>query len=239
MFAYEEIIYQPAFYFLVSLTIVLTLGYSWGRRWNRRVLVNALDPLLEVFKARDQQFTNIGGQTGFHATIVPGNIRTVRKVDITITLLPRQSWLYLPFSLLVRRFDRMQMTFEFNKRGKRIREEAHLIEARFSKTMGNSIENAESLDREELRWGERAFLLYSSSERSRAWMHRLMDDLSEPGTLRHAALVPHRERAYLFIIPKPGTVATTSGTVARWLDSIESAGDEEPSSADTSQAPEN
>ena len=232
MFAYEQIIYQPAFYFLLAFTIVLTLGYSWGRRWNRRVLVNALDPLLDVFKAQDQRFTNIGGQTGFHATIIPGNIRTVRAVDITITLLPRQSWLYLPFSLLVRRFDRMQVAFEFNKRGKRIREEAHLVEERFSKTMGNSIEHADSLNREELSWGGRTFLLYSSSEMSRAWMQRLMGDLGEPGTVRHAAIVPERERAYLFIIPKPGTVPETCGTVARWLDAIHLAGDEATPSAD-------
>ena len=127
----------------------------------------------------------------------------------------------------------MQVAFEFNKRGKRIREEAHLIETRFSKTMGNSIENADSLNCEELSWGERTFVLYSSSGLSRAWMQRLMDELAEPGTLRHIALVPKRERAYLFIIPKPGTVPKICDLVARWLDMIVSADESPTPSTDT------
>ena len=215
---YEHLLYTPAFYFLIAFTITLTLGYTWGRRWNRRVVVNALDPLLSIFNARDQQFTNIGGQTGFHANIVPGNMRSVRRIDVTLTILPRQSWLYMPFSLLVRKFDRMQTIFFFTKHGKAIREEVHLIEKRFATMMGNSIENADSFTREEIEWGTRRFYVYSSSAKSRKWVQHLIDRFGEPGTLRHAALIPREERAYLFLIPKVGTVPPQITQFRDWIE---------------------
>ncbi|MFW6228713.1 MAG: hypothetical protein ACOC2V_04570 [Alkalispirochaeta sp.] len=65
MLQYEYLLYTPAFYFLVAFTLLLTFGYLVGRRQNRRIVMSALDPLLEVFKAKDHQFTNIGGQTGY------------------------------------------------------------------------------------------------------------------------------------------------------------------------------
>jgi hypothetical protein len=220
VFAYEDIVYQPAFYLLIAFTIVLTLGFSWGRRWNKRVLMNALDPLLEIFRARDQQFTNIGGQTGFHANIIPGNVRTVRRIDVTITLLPRQSWLYMPFSLATRRFDRMQTIFFFNKRGRALREEAHLIDARFERMMGNRIENAGSLSVETVEWGGRTFHIYSAGAASRAAISDLQTRLGEPRTLRHAAIVPQSERAYAFVIPRHGTVPPVMTAIRDWLNGL-------------------
>ena len=218
MFQYEHLIYTPAFYFLIALTLALTFGYTWGRRWNRKIVVNALDPLLVVFKARDQQFTNISGETGFHANIVPGNMRSVRRIDVTLTILPRQSWLYMPFSLLVRKFDRMQNFFYFNKRGKALREEAHLIDVRFEKMMGNRVENVDTLECETVRWGDRTFHLYSASSRSREWLLHLKEKLGQPSSLRHVAIVPEKQRAYLFCIPKVGTVAPLMETFRDWLD---------------------
>jgi hypothetical protein len=218
MFAYEQIIYQPAFYFLIAITITLTIGYTWGRRLNRRIVVNALDPLLEVFKARDQQFTNIGGQTGFHANIVPGNMRGARRIDVTLTVLPRQSWLYMPISLLVRKFDRFHLTVFFNKRGKKLHEEAHLIDTRFEKMAGNRIEHADRLSRREVDWGPRVFALYSSGEDSEARLRQLMERYGEPGPIRHVAILPDEERAYFFQIPRVGTVAPNVAIFRDWID---------------------
>lgn len=225
MFAYENIIYQPAFYFLIAITIALTLGYSWGRRINRRIVVNALDPLLDLFKARDQQFTNIGGQTGFHANIVPGNMRSVRRIDVTLTVLPRQSWLYMPFSLLIRKFDRFSMILFFNKRGRTITEEGHLIDTRFEKMMGNRIENAPSLEVREIDWAGRSFHLYSASAAIAAALEALVERYGEPGPIRHIAIVPSEERAYYFQIPRVGTVAPNVSIFRDWLEEhVESAG---------------
>ena len=225
MLAYENIVYQPAFYLLIAVTILLTLGYTWGRRGNRRILMAALDPLLEVFRARDQQFTNIGGQTGFHANVVPGNSRTVRRLDVTVTLLPRQSWLYMPVSLLIRKFDRFQAILFFNKRGRALREEAHLIDARFARMAGNRIEHVDRLSREEIEWGGRTFHLYTAGDRSRGWMEDLRSRLGDPLTLQHVAIVPEQQRAFVSIIPRVGTVPPIMATVRDWLDASAAGGD--------------
>ncbi len=218
MFQYENLVYTPAFYFLIAFSLLLTFGYLFGRKYNRRVVMDALDPLLQVFKAKDQQFTNIGGQTGYHANIVPGNMRSIRRIDATLTILPRQSLLYLPVSLLTRRFDRMQTFFFYSKRGKAINEEAHLVEPRFERMMGNRIENAAALRKEEVTWGTRRFHLYTTSERSRKWMENLMNRLGDAGTIRHAAVIPQEERAYLFVIPRVGTVAEKMTAFRDWLE---------------------
>lgn len=217
MLAYEYLIYTPAFYFLVAFTLILTFGYTWGRRFNRRILTGALDPLTEIFHARDQEFTNIGGQTGFHARIVPGRSRVLREVDATVTLLPRQSLLYLPFSLLTRRSDRLQMLLHFNKRGRDLAYEAHLIEPAFERRMGNHIENAGALSREEISWGGRRFVLYAEHPDARGWMERIMSDLPDPGTVRHLAIVPAQQQAYLFMVPKVGEVPRTVPVLRDWL----------------------
>lgn len=227
MFAYEYLIYTPAFYFLVAFTLILTFGYTWGRRFNRRVLTSALDPLIEIFHARDQEFTNIGGQTGFHARIVPGRSRVVREVDATVTLLPRQSLLYLPFSLLTRRSDRLQMILQFNKRGRSLQQEAHLIEPGFGKRMGNRIENADSLEQDTVQWGGRGFRLYAGGPDARAWVQQLMQQLPEPGGIRHVAIVPAQQQAYLFLVPRVGEVSRVVPSVRDWLDSLVEPADQE------------
>lgn len=223
MFQFEEIVYQPAFYFLIAGTIVISLAYRWGRRRNRQIVVSALDPLIEIFRARDQQFTNIGGQTGFHANIVPNASDSTRRVDVTLTLLPRHSLLYMPISRLTRRYDRMYVTFEFNKKGRRIDEEAHLIEARFEKRPGNRIENADELDRREISWGGFTFHLYAASDRSRAWIEDAMQRLEVPGDVRHLAVVPGQARGYLFLIPRRDRVAPVVMKVRDWLDATATA----------------
>ncbi len=101
-----EITTSPWFYLLIAASLFLTLTYSWGRRKNKRIFLSAFNGLLAVVNSKDQQFTNIGGIAGYHANIVPKNNTLVRRVDATITLLPRQSLMFMPFSLLVRRFDR-------------------------------------------------------------------------------------------------------------------------------------
>ncbi len=220
MFAHSEIATQPAFYLLIAVTILLSLGFTWGRRRNKRILHGSFDALSDVLKPRDQQYTNIGGETGYHANFIPGAARTVRRVDATMTLLPRQSWLYMPFSLLIRRFDRLFLVFHMNKRGKKILKEGHLIETRFEKMRGNVISSADTLQNELIEWGGMKFHIYAEDDQVRSWMLALKERLGSPENFRHAALVPAEENAYLFQIPRPATVRHTVTVFRDWLDSL-------------------
>jgi hypothetical protein len=208
---------QPVFYLFIAVTILLSLGYIWGRRRNKRIFFNAFETMVEVLKPKDQQFTNIGGLSGYHANIIPRKNKYIRRVDATITLLPRQSWLYYPFSKLVRRYDRMFMLFHLSPKAVGVLEEGHIIERRYSGFMGASIENADTLTKEEIEWGGLTFYLYYENERVKRELEDARARLGKPSTLRHLALVPDQDRMWIFMIPKLGTVHPVVNTLTNWF----------------------
>lgn len=208
---------QPIFYLFIAATILLSLGYIWGRRRNKRIFLSAFESMVEVLKPKDQQFTNIGGLSGYHANLIPRKNRYIRRVDATITLLPRQSWLYYPFSRLVRKFDRMFMLYSLSPKASGVLEEGHIIERRYSGFMGARIENADSLHKEEIEWGGMQFHRYYESEHVRRELDDAMNRLGEPGPLRHLALVPDQDRMWIFLIPRLGTVHRTVEVLTNWF----------------------
>lgn len=116
MFQNMQVTNQPVFYLFLAVSLLLSLGYIWGKRRNTRIHLSAFNAVVDFLKPKDQTFTNIGGLTGYHANIIPKINKTVRRVDLTLTMLPRQSWLYLPFSLILTRSDRLYVTLLFGKK---------------------------------------------------------------------------------------------------------------------------
>ena len=214
----SDVTQQPVFYLFVAATILLSLGYTWGKRRNTRIYLNAFNALVDVLKPKDQKFTNIGGLTGYHANIVPYKNRFLHHVEATITLLPRQSWLYYPFSKMIRRFDRLFITMIFSKKAENLTGEGHLIEERFSKFRGPKISNADNLEKEEIRWGKYNYILYYENEDVKKEMITLTQHMEDPGSVRHIALMPNQ--AHFFIIPKKGAVASAFPTLSRWLQKL-------------------
>ena len=138
---------QPVFYLFIAFTLLLTLGYSWGRRRNRGIHLSAFNALVETVQPKDQTFTNIGGLTGYHANLIPKQSAAVNRLDATITLLPRQSWLYFPFSLLTMRFDRLFISLSLTRKAVQGLKEGHLIEQGYASFRAPKIEAAERLRR--------------------------------------------------------------------------------------------
>ena len=213
----SDVLSQPVFLVFIFATILLSLGYFRGRRRNQRIVATALKGLEAVFDPKDQQFTNIGGLTGYHANIVPKKNRYVRRVDATITLLPRHSWLYLPISRVIRRFDRMFMVWHLTDKCTKAMAEGHLIEAGYSKFAGARILNIDSLEQETFIWGGKTFFLYSQTPAIRDTLLICKEKLGEPGSVRHIALVPEQERVFVFMIPRLGTVQPTVQTIFDWF----------------------
>ncbi len=220
LFETTDVTSQPVFYLFIGITILLTLGYSWGRRANKRIVIGALDDLQALFKPKDQQFTNIGGLTGYHANFIPLHNRHARRVDATCTLLPRQSWLYYPISRMIRRFDRLYLVFHLAEKAVGTLTEGHLIERRYSAFMGAKVENAAELERESFEWGGLQFELYYEDQVARDALLDVKARLGEPGGLRHVALVPEQDRMFLFMIPVRGTVGKTVGVIFEWFNAL-------------------
>ncbi len=215
---------QPVFYLFIAITILLTLGYSWGKRRNRKIIREAFDAITAVLRPKDQTFTNIGGLTGYHANFIPDRNRYIQQVDATMTLLPRQSWLWYPFSRMIRRFDRLFLSFHLARRAAGTLREGHLIEKKYSTFMGAKIENTDSLTMETFQWGNRTFYHYYRNEKVKTEMERCRERIGpDPGPLRHVALVPKRDRMFVFLIPEPGRVKPVVAAIHAWfLDVAES-----------------
>jgi hypothetical protein len=215
---YADIVHQPVFFLFIGFSVLLTLGYFWGRRSNRRIYRSAFNDLVDVVKPDDRNFTNIGGAIGFHANLFIKKKGTLcSRVDATITLLPRHSWLYLPISKLLRKYDRLFITLYMKKPPS---EEAHLIESKYSKFMGSKIENAHLMHHETVKWETLDFHLYYHSSEMREKMRSFMRTNPAPGIIRHIALVPEQKKGFIFMIPKKEQVARYFAPIYHWLPSV-------------------
>lgn len=215
MFQHDYIAQQPVFLLFIAFSFTLTFGYFWGRRRNKTIFLSAFNDLVSVLHPDDQTFTNIGGVIGYHANFfITKRGALISRVDATITLLPRQSWLYFPLSRLVRRYDRLFITFYFKKKPP---EEGHLIETRFSGFRSSHITNTDHLKKERIQWGAHEFLLYCQGEAVRSQFLRFIDKNPDPGVLRHMAIVPSQKKGYLCMIPGKTGVAACFAPVYRWF----------------------
>jgi len=217
MFPYEHLIGEPLFYLFIAFSFLLGLGYFWGKRINRRLFQSAFNDLVEVVQPVDQTFTNIGGLIGYHANLIPPKRSPAERVDATITFLPRHSWLWMPFSKLIRKYDRLFVTIHL--RWEPIAE-GHLIEKGYARFRGPKITNEESLRKEAITWGGRDFWLYYGNNAMRDHLARLVRDQEDPGELRHVAIVPDQKKCFVFLVPRRGEVARSFGPVYRWLPAI-------------------
>ena len=200
---------SPWFYLLIVCSVLLSLGYLWGRRRNKQIFFSAFNGLIAVLQPKDQQFTNIGGLSGYHANIVPHRNKLIRRVDATITLLARQSWLFFPISKLTRRFDRLFMVFHLSPKASGGLAEGHLLEEKYARFGSAKIARTEHLKKESIEWGKHRFFLYYEELWVREHLERCMTKLGDPGKVRHIALVPGQDRIWIFMIPRRGSVEPT------------------------------
>lgn len=205
---------SPLVVAFIAITVMLTLGYFWGRRKNRRICVNAFQDLVRLTGPTDQTFTNIGGTIGYHANLTFGRKHFLSGLDATLTLLPRQSLLYLPISLAIRGGDRLYVSLHL--RGRPFAE-SHLVEAGHARTRAGRIANRRQLEAGEVRWGHRRYLLYAGSAEARTHLEALVRAVDHPGPIRHVAVVPHHKRCFVLMAPGPHGVAQAFAPVYRWL----------------------
>lgn len=216
MFEHEYLLRQPLFFLFIAFSLFLSLGYYWGRRRNKRIFLSAFNDLVGIVKPDDQKFTNIGGTIGYHANLFVKK-GPVSQVDATITMLPRQAFLYMPISKLIMRHDRLFITIHLNRTPAG---EGHLIERKYAAFRGPKIKGAEKLYREDTKWGNLDFILYYENIKIRGHLEGLMKDLPVPGNLRHVALIPREKKGFVFAIPRMKEVGRDFEPVYRWLPKI-------------------
>lgn len=202
---------DPLFWLFVISTVILVYGFHWGRRANERIFRATMQDLMEVLKPVDQTFTNIGGVVGYHAKFSLPRECFAEQVEATITFLPRHAWLYLPFSLLIRRHDRLFITIHLRRS---FAGEGHLIEENYARRRHARITREDRLTREDIRWGGLNFTIYYDGLEMKTRLSELVKLKEDPGKVRHVALLGREKRCFIFMIP------TDKGTVKRDFTSL-------------------
>lgn len=217
MFPHDYLLAEPLFWLFLAFTAVLVWGYYWGTKENKRIYLSAFNGLVEAIKPVDQTFTNIGGLIGYHGNFATRKDSPVGKVEATITFLPRQSLLYLPFSILIRKHDRLFVTLYLRQTPL---EEGHLIEENYARYRQARITNEARLNRERIDWGPRKFLVYYQSQKMQDRLMKFTEANPDPGILRHIAVVPDQKKCFVFLIPKKGMVKKCFEPVYRWIPTL-------------------
>ena len=83
---------------IVAVTVFIVFSFHSGKRKNKEICTTVFHELVKVFKPDEQTFTNIGGTVGHHGTFSFKERGAVSRIDVTLTLLPRQATFYMPIS---------------------------------------------------------------------------------------------------------------------------------------------
>lgn len=143
----------PLLIFIV-LSLSLVLGFYWGRGFNVRKARDVSSTLEKIFKPRDQIYTWIGGYIGFYAEYKTNGFK---KVEVTFTMLPRQSWLYLPFVWLLGKRDKINILF---RTASKKLPDLHLVKSSFKE----DIPENKNYQIKKMRLGNKIFKIYNLSE---------------------------------------------------------------------------
>ncbi|BAS29133.1 hypothetical protein [Limnochorda pilosa] len=203
----------PFLTFVILLAGVTFLFYRWGRRRNTEIAERSARELEEALRPEDQSYTWIGGLIGYR---VDYRVRRgeLNRVEATLTMLPRHSLLYLPFSWIIRRSDALYLLFRPNVP---LRGRGHLI--LLDHGSAPRVDRPEDLRVEELRLGRHRFRLLYGSDAAAAFLRRVAEHAFGPAgagpaatsrpeapVVRHLSINAEEGALYCRMIPVPGRI---------------------------------
>ena len=199
---------------IVAVSGFIVFSFHSGKRKNKEICTATFNELMKVFKPDDQTFTNIGGAVGHHGTFSFKERGPVSRIDITLTLLPRQAPLYMPISKFLMRNDRLFISvyMRYPPPG-----EGHIIEKDYTGFRGPEITNISRLHQGQFQWGGLAFSLYYEQDRMIDRFRELIGSLPDPGPIRHIAIVPDQRKGYIFMGLQQEPIEAYLSPVYNWL----------------------
>jgi hypothetical protein len=198
---------------IIALAIAATGAYFFGRRKNRALAGMMSKDAEMVLHAKSTEYINIGGSIGYNFIYKLAEPWTEAKG--TMTFIPRQSLLYMPFSWLIGARDRFYINL-YTKR--KLIGEGHLLSLAYYRKNGGVIENKDSLTMEEYWAGSsQIVLLYENASMARA-LKSLADGMSGIERLRHFCVYPANKTVFLFLHPVAGVVAPVLQSLVSRLD---------------------
>ncbi len=187
---------------ILVLAGIASLQFYRGRKLNLLLMEHYIKVIKGIVKPEDENYVWLGGYIGFRADYKV-NRENIKKFEFTLTLLPRQSLLYFPVSLVTSRHDKLYVVIRpFNN----IRREAHLIQKGYYR-LRPDIENEDLLQKEIVRIGSKDYEALYEKKRDIMKLKELVESLSKPGNIKHVALTPKTNVFYVQMKPEPETIS--------------------------------
>ncbi len=183
---------------LLLLGGVASLQFFKGRRLNATIMIHYIRKFEENLKLKDKLYTYLGGSIGFKAKFDLDD-KNFKSIDLVLTLLPRQSLFWLPFSYPIKRGDRLYVKFYPRFR---IRRDVHIVQ-NFYYLFGPDIKERDVLKKERATVGKynNFYTLYENKEDFDRIKRVVEMTFSNPRRVRHIAL--NKETNSVFLLIKP------------------------------------
>jgi len=186
---------------IMILAAISAIQFYKGRTLNVRIMQHYLRSIEEVVRPEDKEYVWLGGYIGFRAQYKV-NRDNIRKFEYTLTLLPRQSILYFPVSLITSRHDKLYFVVRpFSQ----IKREAHLIQKGYYR-MGPRIDNEDLLQKETVEIAGKKYEALYEKRRELELLTSFVEGMSKPENIKHVSLTPKTNVFYVQMKPEPDTI---------------------------------
>lgn len=191
-------VFNPSFWdlmiVLIAIAAAATLQFYKGRRVNLALLEFTIKVFERVLKPRDKNYNVIGIYVGYRGIYKLGS-DGVSRVEVVVTLMPRQSLLYYPVALLTSRFDKVYVFFRLSRP---VYREAHVIRKHYYRAgFRRAIKGVKKLNVESVDVGGKTYYLVYNDATMAHKLLRAVKGLSRPSVVNHLAVVPSTNSVYL------------------------------------------
>ncbi len=181
---------------MLVLGAVVTLQFFKGRKINLMIMEHFAKKFEKLLRPKDQLYTWLGGYIGFRVNYEIDS-DTLNKIEMTLTLLPRHSVLYMPVSLITSRHDKLYIVFRPKKK---VRTDIQIIRRGYY-IFKPRIEEETYLQKEIIQIEDRKFTVMYREKKEFDRFFKRIKEIFDMKRVIHIALVSRTNVLYVFIKP--------------------------------------
>jgi len=199
---------------LMVVAALTAIQFYKGRKLNIQLMQHYLRSVEEIVKPdkENRNYVWLGGYIGFRAEYKL-NRDNIRKVEYTLTLLPRQSLLYFPIALITSRHDKLYFVI---RPLSQIKREAHLIQKGYYR-MRPTIDNEDFLKKEVIEVAGKEYEALYEKRRDVELLKEFIESMSNPHNIKHVSLTPKTNVFYILMKPEPETIEEDVTRIIRFV----------------------
>lgn len=190
---------------------VMSLQFYKGRKLNALLMINYIRGFEEALQPKDKDYIYLGGSVGFKARYLLQN-KFAKEMQLTLTLLPRQSLLWFPVSFITRGGDRLYIVLSPKFK---IQRDAHIVR-KFYHRFGADIKEKD-LSKEDMKIGNSNFVAYYKNKEDVMSLKKIIEETFTPERVGHIAVNRENNTLYCIIKPDPNF---TSKELKKLIDNL-------------------